>query len=580
MIGISTFIRLSHETFCDNRDLLKKEDWHVIEVLLDRDDSKLFVSKHKSYPIVSWSCGDFLVVLEGAIFNYDEEIVVGKLNSIIQAGVPDEEVDRFVSDCDGDYIVAIKNVTNGDTFIFNDILGNIPINYYYNEKLFVASRSLTYIAIGLPSIKFSTYNLAENLTLDYNLHDHTIFEGIHQTMPAQEIKCRIKEEKVFCEVRSTYNHSFCVTEPYKNVEEAAKDLASLFLEGCYNRVKYAKDHGYEIVNTMSGGFDSRTVLGGIDKYTSDFLNVTYEYIQDESEVAKKVLSKIGTKSKFVKFSYENNADYKDDRLTFITDGKINSYTNTVCYHDLQYGYLNYFKGKKIMYFGGFGGEFIRHPYFSSVYNQNNITDRYLSPSLNEVCKVLGINNKDEKKRIKSIFTTIPGAKAEEFCKRLYSEYYTKYVRGAGEERMRMFYFTTQPLMAKGFIMAARNKLPLKWCGFRFYKLFLSHINPALNEIEVYGNKPNIHSSLSLLRSDYLQKSYVYNKLKYLVKICLHKDAPLYNKDILLGYINESIDLENYLDKDYLLSNYSLLGKNFQNKIVTFLQYYKEITKKR
>lgn len=579
MIGIHTFIRLSNNSFKDNRETLDKEEWHELETVIDSERNALFITKHISYPIIHWEINDYVIVFEGAIFNFKEKEVKVRLEEIVKGGIEDSDIDRFVLDCDGDYIVTIKNKESGETFIFNDILGNIPLNYYYSDNLFVASRSLSYIAVSLPQLEISQYNLAENLTIDYNLLDHTIFKGIRQTMPAQEIKTRIVNGVIETEIRSTYTHYFEVTNPYKNKKEAAKDLARIFIKACQERVEYANEHGYEIVNTMSGGFDSRTVLGGLDKFTHDFLNVTYEYIQDESEVARAVLDKVGSKSEFVKFSYENKPDYTDDRLTLITDGKINCYTNSVCYHDLKYGYDNFFKRKKVLYFGGFGGEFIRHPYFPSVWNINNISNRFLSPSLDDICNVLGVREKENMFRIHNLFKTIEAPTNEAYCKRLYSEYYTKYVRGAGEERMRLFYFTTQPLMAKDFILAARNRIPLRWCGYRFYKMFLAYINPALNEVGVYGNRPNIHSLLSLLYNDYYQKGTVINKLIYRRLENRHKRYkrdPLYDARLLGSYIDSCKGMFTHLNNEFVLENYSTLGTNFQNKILAFLQYVKMI----
>lgn len=583
MIGIHTYIITpprqvsDYKEFNEMAEVLNKEEWHEVEVLAQSDYSKLLVTKHMSYPIHHWRVDDYLIVLEGAIYGESKEKVVGELTNIVKRGINDADVDGFVYSHDGDYIVLIKNQVKEDCYIFNDILGNIPLNYYYSETAFVASRSLSYIACGLKDLSVSKDNLVETLTLDFNLKDHTIFEKIYQTMPAQEIKCKCFDGNIQVEVRNTYDHCFETKNRYKSKKEAARDLAEKFLKGCQDRVQYAKENGYDIVNTMSGGFDSRTVLGGVERFVDSsqkYTNITYEYKQDESIVAKKMLDTIGTKSTYIKFSYENKVDYHNSRLSFITDGKINSYTNSICYNDLKYGYDNYFKNKRIMYFGGFGGEFIRHPFFSSAWNKGNIGRRFFSPTLQEARDVVGL------KEVIDIFKSIDANNNEAYCRKFYSEYYTKFVRGAGEERMRMFYHTAQPLMAKDFILSARNRLPLSWCGFGFYKLFLSYINPKLTEVAIWGNRPKIDSTLSILLNDYRMKGYFINNIKFEIIRSRRKKTPLYAPDLLESYLNKLPKDIDYLNRDYLYENYDCLGGNFQNKIIAFLQYISMINQKR
>lgn len=580
MIGFHTFIRLSRSAFADRRDMLNKESWHEVQNIVDEKDSPLFVTKHRSYPIKFWYINDYCILLEGAIYNKSDELIESELNNIVTNGLKKDEIDVFVSDSDGDFLVVIKNVKNREIVIFNDILGNIPLNYLFANDLFVASRSLSYIATNVSQLNVSTTNFAEFLTLDFNLQNHTIFEGVAQLMPAQEIRCKEVGGLLQTVIRKTYEHSFDLINPYRNKKEAAKELADLFVKGCANRLKYAKEHGYHIVNTMSGGFDSRTVLGGIEKFIDTYTNITYEYKQDESAVAKEVLEKVGSKSKFIKFSFENKADYQNERLTYNTDGKINCYTNSVCYNDLQYGYSHYFSDKKVLYFGGFGGEFIRHPYFSSAWNRNNIWLRFFSPNINEVCKILKTSNSDAIV-IKNLFKSITATNNQSYCKKLYSEYYTKFVRGAGEDRMRMFYFTVQPLMAKDFILAARNRVPLKWCGYRFYKLFLSSINPRLNDVEIWGGRPDIHSMISLLLNDYRMKGFLINTIKfYILNKRKYNGKPLYNKDILESNMVLNPYAESIINVDYVINNYYRLGGNFQKKILAAIQYLKMISQER
>lgn len=115
MIGTHTFIRFSNNSFKDNREILNKEEWHESETVIDSERNALFITKHISYPIIHWETNDYVIVFEGAIFNFKEKKLKERLEAIIKGGIEDKDVDRFVSNCDGDYIVTIKNKESGET---------------------------------------------------------------------------------------------------------------------------------------------------------------------------------------------------------------------------------------------------------------------------------------------------------------------------------------------------------------------------------------------------------------------------------------------------------------------------------
>ena len=262
-------------------------------------------------------------------------------------------------------------------------------------------------------------------------------------------------------------------------------------------------------------------------------------------------------------------------MSFNTEGKISTYTNSVCYNDLIFSHENFFKDKRILYFGGFGGEYIRHPLFSNIWNSSNIGSK-TCPTLREISQLCGIEYNQVKDLIKDTFYECKSS--ESFCKMFYDEYYRRYVRGAGEERIRMFYFSVQPMMSKPFILAIRNRVPLKWVGYSFYVSFLNEINPALTSIGVHGGVPNIKSSISLFKSDFKNKSYLYNLYrKFVFKSHIRVRPGSMNIEKLLNQLDTNT-VKVLFDRKYLEERFSSFSKHTQCKIAALLYYVDGLSK--
>lgn len=559
----------------DAEKYLIKEQWHRVQDIFSVEgsefDDKLVAGVYDGYPISTWSDENAIYTIEGIIFNKSELDIHDSLREISD-GFSIAAISKFVQESDGDFIVCIYKKDTKEALIFNDELGGLPFNYYCADNEFIAGRNNTYIAALSKDYSLSKLNIAELLFFNYNMGGRTIFEHIDSFTPAMYVICGEEDGKIKVSKGTSVERSYELINPYRSKEEALDSLKQLFLEGCKVRCDYAKQHGYTIVNTMSGGFDSRTVLGGIEACipNGDYQNLTYEFYKDESKEALKVINAIGSKSKYIKLSFTNTPNLYDSELSFKTEGKVATYTNSLCYNDILFSYENYYKGKHILYFGGFGGEFIRHPLFHTIWNASNIgnkTNPY-NPSLKKVSQLCGVSYKEARQLVKSTFDTC--RTSESFCKMFYDEYYRNYVRCAGEEHDRLFYFTVQPLMAKPFILAIRNRVPLKWVGYEFYTDFLKRINPSLVSVEIHGGDPDIFSVHSLRKSDYKNKSVLHNILRRIVVLLNLKKKK--QKGLDYERIAKECDIEQLFIKDFFEKHYSQYTLHVQSKIAAVLFY--------
>lgn len=568
MIGVSLFSNISVK-----REFLKKESWHRnIDISISENGNgvSLFATTYDGYPIDLFENDEYLIIIEGCIYNINNETLKKSLFEIASGREFKKLICEFVLHSDGDFIVYIKNKRTGSVLLFNDELGALPFHYYYDSNCLLASRSLSFVAVNTPVLAVSQLNFVEKLTMNYNMFDRTIFKDIKHILPSECLCFENDNGNVTVSRFKTSNNSFQIEDRYQTKEGAINALADLYLEGCKNRCNYSTEHGFAIVNTMSGGFDSRTVLAGIEKYVKDYTNITYEYKQDESIVARKCLNAINSSSLFVKHSFNNQPDYSSPELALKTDGKVTMYITSICYNDLMYSINNNLKGVKVMYFGGFGGEFIRHPLFDNVWNAANIGSSF-TPTIKKVARICNVDVNSAKQLISDSFKSKKSGEA--FCKEFYSEYYRRYVRNAGEDRDRMFFFTVQPLMSKFFVKAVWNKIPLSWVGFRFHIDFLRKLNPALTTVELFG-KVDINSRKSIFWADYKHKGYLINQAKRVYRYFFNSHDDVLPIEEIKRYLNNIP--ENILNIDALSEDYPSYSWDFKTKLLSLLQFLSQV----
>lgn len=579
MIGVSIFQCVN--SFDEpQKGLLIKESWHKLNQVLLDNNTDICYSYYDSYIINYWDYDNSVIIIEGCIFNKSDEEIRETLNTISKLESNSEikkRIATFINDADGDYLVVVYNKTTKRFVIFNDLIGGLSVNYLITPTNMILSRSLAYVAVNCNEAVLSKENLAEFSMFGFNLGNHTIYKNIYKLTPGTCIISEVGDNGIFADISYVIEPSFVLKEKYHNKKEAIKDLSKIFLESCKSRVEYAKRNKFEIVNTMSGGFDSRTILGGIEKYIQSYTNLTYEYKMDESVIAREVLKHIDSKSEYIKLCFKNIPHVEDTKLAFETDGKVEAYTNAVCYNDIKYAKENVFKGKKLLYFGGFGGEFLRHP-MKPLIQPTKEWGMSFGPSAKFASKIFGCKMADLCDSINKTLYPHSEQGKEAVTKYHYNEYYQNYVRCSGEERTRLFFFTVQPMMSNLFIRTIRNRVPLRWAGFRFYRDFLKEIDKRLVEVDLYGNAVNIKSTFSLVKRDFKQNFTVFQYVRYLQRKFTryeYKERPGSIDIKTIEDLYRGLPDKNSIDIEFVRRNYKSFGGLLQVRILSLLGFLYE-----
>ncbi|GAJ14811.1 unnamed protein product, partial [marine sediment metagenome] len=258
---------------------------------------------------------------------------------------------------------------------------------------------------------------------------------------------------------------------------------SLFLQSINDRVNKVQEKGYNITADLSGGFDTRAVLGGlgqtgarVDYYTG------YTVTGDESEYAEKAASLYDREVTKVTASHEMNmADMS--QVIYRTDCMVNGWTALSCYRD-EVERAKQTKRMSVRFAGLGGGEFIKRvPKAKRGYK--TMTDMLKAGyfvgfgSIERVCKVVKLDEKTFCNHLTAYFDGYPETTLKGKVKHRHFEYENKLV-SAGEDRGRRFIWPVEPLWSKDLFSFVMKHMPEKYAdGLGFYFRFLHAIDPKL-----------------------------------------------------------------------------------------------------
>lgn len=591
MVGLHVYHNVNGiNKYVDHTATLQLEEFHEKTECYNNGFISISYSYYKGYPINQYIDNNVIIILEGMIYNRTNDEVICFCKSLAEQ-VSDEAIKELVGDfvesSDGDYIIMIYLKSNSQYIIFNDLIGRLPFYYYFDSIQFIAGRSIPFILHNMPRISIDKNALTEFLMKEFIIGNNTFFKDIIRLAPAEILFVKTINNHLNLISQITKEESFDTINAFKNKEEAIESLYQEYKKNTQNRIEKFNSQGYSIFNTLSGGFDSRSVFGIINKITQKFTNVTYEYSQDESVIALKLLERTNSKSDHVKLSFNNEADYLDSSLIFRTGGCVNIYTTSFVYNDQIFMKKKLLNTKDVV-IGGFGGEFLRHPYRSLPLSSYTYLCYYLACiPIHKLTPVLNVSLPNFKKFLMSTLKQYNEKSNEGIYKHLYNEYYRNYVVGAGEDRMRMLFWTNQPLMSTSFMQIIRKRIPLKWANYQFFTDFLSKVDSRLLDIPIFGTELDLHSKNSIKKLTPITQKIITRSIFYTF---IKKYGWLYYREHIKEK-NNSLDFEKidyfYRKLDFYknIFNYAYIKKEYnkwplvmKRRLLTIVMYLYELEK--
>ena len=489
MVGTHTLLGKNSKIDINRLNFLKLETWFEVDQIEVSGSISMFISHYYGYPYMVFNDDMRTITVEGMIYNMTDKEIKLKCELIADKFINNEdyvkEIKEFTCSCDGEFILQIYDKKSGRYLVFNDHLGRLPLYYSSTEDDFIISRSIKTHLEFLPQIEPDFTGITEFLMLGFTLGDKTYFNNIHRLEPYQAIVIEDFKQLNSYKVINTCEISYNRKKTGLTREFILEKLANQLLNDTKNRLNKLRECDYEINSDLSGGFDSRALIGSLSKFDKNIKYFTYEYIQDESIVAHKIFNELGKPGSYIKLKFDNvlNEDNITD-LVYKVDGSVDYLTTSICYNDTCSVKSTLDQNKKFAHFGGYGGEFIRVPtkiFFKSVlYGFNN--NIYSSITIDNAISVFNSVSltKDE---ITKYFNENYRYNKEGQLRRFFYEY-SKHPL-AGEERERLFYWTTHPMWSKDWVKTIYEEVPLKWTGYKFFIEFMKKIDEKLLNVPIY-----------------------------------------------------------------------------------------------
>jgi hypothetical protein len=382
----------------------------------------------------------------------------------------------------------------------------------------------------------------------------------------------------------TSNQVFDRVNPYTNRTEGITNLKELFLDSVKSRIKVCDIESYKIASDLSGGFDSRIVLGGLEKFNHDVTYCTQKLnTNDQRQISQTLFEALDSPGDFLSPSPEHDYDLKKIG-EFIYDYD--------CLGNFSVGYnsmivastLKNHVDTKTVRFMGFGGEFLRHPLKefrkSLFYGIAHDFYFYSNISLEEACLLAGFDYESYCQQLSNYFQSYPEKTHEGQLTRLYFEYYFRYVISA-EDYCRKFQWTVSPLWGNMFMQAVLYRVPLTWTGFRFFTHLMKAINPRLLFTPIYGKRVNLNSEWSLALFEMKERLKVMIRMHTPIARNIYKKIQTRLIEPQSWHIikSEIYDIKSSLIKRILPERPQILGEKnviIARRYLTLLMYLREI----
>lgn len=570
MPGISVRIDYKRTSGLDDRHLAKISDSLNVnsdftgKVLLRNQHCTVLLNSYAEYPLVEFKYPGFRIILEGKIYNEKQEQISGsfrELCNILSEDISESKINNWVKERDGDYLIFIFNESKNEYVIINDSLGRLPFYTFNDNGKVLISRDLKFIIRQLSSWEIEKFGIAETMLFGYPLGRRTFVRNINRVPPACYISVNPGSSSFRVTPFNTFNFDQKNTT-VNSVKSVTDDIIDLFMEGTRTRMT----DKYQNILSLSGGLDSRSLLGAFLRLQTDFRAETYlgynEHSAKDAAVAKELSEKLNFPLEIVQISNPEGKEVND--LLKYKNG-LNTLGSS--FLNIFYGKLKKKYGSGSGYFTGDGGDkvFPDHRPSLAVPDTESLLKYTISNKyffgLKQISEIISLDKEMFFDHLMEHFNSYPEKDPEnKFVRFIIAERGIKWLFEA-EDRNRHFLWTVAPMYSIQFfnyLMSLPDDLKSKHL---LYHNFLSELIPDNNEFK------NAFWGVSLDPDNYKYKVHLF------AKNWLYPRLPAGVKRVIRMRLNKT-DKINLMDSGVISSilevvlNKSLVGDIFnKEKIV-------------
>jgi asparagine synthase (glutamine-hydrolysing) len=264
-------------------ETMAHRDWYVVETVADALQGLglgrigIGIFNRERQPVCSED-GSLIVFLSGEL--YDTERLRRDLTANgrrlrddsdleLVLRLYQEEEEQFIHDLEGAFVLAIWDRARQELIVANDRFGLYPLYYaHHNGKLVFAPEMKGILCDADFRKELNLTALAEYMRFQQLLGEKTFFEGIELLPHASLLRYNVQTDSLAIWPYWDFSR---IPEVNVTFEEAVEEIARL-LRQAVNRLASGP---HRVGVYLSGGLDSRTILGLIDHENLPVTSVTY-----------------------------------------------------------------------------------------------------------------------------------------------------------------------------------------------------------------------------------------------------------------------------------------------------------------
>lgn len=210
-----------------------------------------------------------------------------------------------LDDMDGMFAMAIYDRNNNEIFLARDRAGKKPLYYYSKGEVFVFASELNAIRNQLP-LEINENNIYQYIYAAYFFGSATPYKNVFELPAGSCANVSLADGTV--KVRRWWNiHPFYLKRSNEDFYSALNTTDRLLHESVKRRVESSD---LEVGSFLSGGIDSGLVTAIAKNYNKSLktFTVSFEGEYDESDLAKLVAERYGTRHHEIKIAFDGLLD--------------------------------------------------------------------------------------------------------------------------------------------------------------------------------------------------------------------------------------------------------------------------------
>ncbi|MDR4506264.1 MAG: asparagine synthase-related protein [Candidatus Scalindua sp.] len=553
-------------------------------LLLKEREFILASTFYEEYPIKAFESEEFLIYLEGKIYDMSESLLEGYLYTLARnvfqcQDKSNEQIRDWLLKTDGDFVVFILHKSSNEVAIVNDALGHLPLYCYKTDDKLILSREIRFISKLINKATFDRMAIAQYLLFSFTLGKRTLLENVFRVEPSTLVKINFRNSKI--EIINIHRFNFEKKKYWKRkIKENVNQLAVIFDEACKNRTKL---EGYKDVLSLSGGLDSRAVGASLKENNLLLYGATYLDLENihkkDAEVAEQIAKELNIDWTLFRINPPEGKDCL--RLLKIKNG-LNFLSMSYILPFLEDIKEKY--GSNVNLFTGDGGD--RTITCMIPYNKLKSPKDLLNyiVSTNQIFTldvVSNITRIQKSEIIDNIISHVLSYPEKDFNQKyVHFMIYENAINwvGEGADRNRFYFWTSAPLWSIHFFNYAMNCPDRQKLYYNLYRKFLYKLSPKVAAIEYPNwNAPAMSKRL-------IVKLFIISKLprkfKEVTKKWLATNASTYANDAsIMKCLNDQLNscdyFSEYLDSSKIRSNAVNYNKRQIETLFTITSYIEE-----